>query len=84
MADICESGVFFDTKNQKVVDSKPEEGIQIVAPGDEMTADREADIQRWRDVEIGTPAPVAEAVTTEAASGGEPAEKSARAARTNK
>jgi hypothetical protein len=34
MADeISKNGVWFDTKHQKVVDSQPEEGVQIVAPG---------------------------------------------------
>jgi hypothetical protein len=55
MADenISKSGVFFDTKNQKVVDSPPEEGVQIVAPGSVVTPDAQADIDRWRAVETG-------------------------------
>jgi hypothetical protein len=65
--EISATGVFFDTKNQKVVDSAPEEGVQILAPGGEVTPDVQADIDRWREVESGAPAPVAEAVTTETA-----------------
>jgi hypothetical protein len=55
MADdnLSKTGVFFDTKNQKVVDSQPEEGVQIVAPGGELTKAVEDDIARWRDVENG-------------------------------
>lgn len=50
---ISETGVFFDTKNQKVVESQPEEGVQIVAPGGELTKAVNDDIARWRDVENG-------------------------------
>lgn len=67
MPEVSQTGVFFDTKANKVVDSQPEEGVQIVAPGGEITADAEKEIERWRDVEAGNPAPVAEAVTTESA-----------------
>jgi hypothetical protein len=55
--------VFFDTKNQKVVESQPEEGIQLVAPGAELTKAVEDDIARWRDVENGV-VREPEAVTT--------------------
>lgn len=53
MGDTSKSGVFFDTKNQKVVNSPPEEGIQLVAPGGEITDDVQADIDRWTKVEKG-------------------------------
>lgn len=67
MADenISESGVFFDTKNQKVVDSQPEEGVQIIAPGAVVTAALQADVDRWKDVETGT-VRAPETVTTQA------------------
>lgn len=84
MADISQSGVFFDTKANKVVNSQPEEGVQIVAPGGELTATAEAEIARWREVESGNPQPVAEAVTTEAAGSGETADKPSRSTRSNK
>lgn len=69
MADvnISESGVFWDSKNLKVVDSQPEEGVQIVAPGTEVTANAEAEIARWREVESGAPSEP-ETVTTESVS----------------
>lgn len=47
------NGVWFDTKNSKVVDKAPEEGIQIVAPGTEETSATEADVQPYRDIEAG-------------------------------
>lgn len=53
MADTSKNGVFFDTKNNKVVQSQPEEGVQIVAPGQEITPDRQADIDRYTDVQNG-------------------------------
>jgi hypothetical protein len=50
---ISKDGVFFDTKNQKVVQSPPEEGVQLVAPGGEVTPDAQADIDRYTDIENG-------------------------------
>lgn len=47
------SGVWFDTKNGKVVKKQPEEGIQLVAPGNEITPDVQEDIDRYTDVENG-------------------------------
>lgn len=68
MADvkISATGVFFDTKAQKVVESQPEEGVQIVAPGGEVTADAQASIDRWNEVAVGT-APAPEPVEEEEA-----------------
>lgn len=60
------NGVFFDTKAGKVVKTQPEEGIQIVAPGGEITPAVQEDIDRYTDIENGvesTPEPV----TTEVA-----------------
>lgn len=71
--ELSKSGVYFDTQNQKVVESQPEEGIQILAPGDEITEAAKADVARWREVEAGAPQPVAETVTAAA----EPAEPTA-------
>jgi hypothetical protein len=66
--ELSKSGVYFDTKNRKVVESQPEEGIQILAPGDEITEASKADVARWREAEDGAPTPpVAKAVTTDAA-----------------
>lgn len=53
MGDISKDGVFFDTKNQKVVEKQPEEGVQLVASGGEVTDEVQADIDRWKDVENG-------------------------------
>lgn len=50
---ISAGGVFFDTKNQKVVQSPPEEGVQLVAPGGEITPEAQADIDRYTDIENG-------------------------------
>lgn len=36
---VSKNGVFIDTKTGKVVESKPEEGVQLVAPGDTIDAD---------------------------------------------
>lgn len=48
MAEIS-NGVWFDTKTNTVVDSAPEEGVQIVAPGQEMTPTLEADVKRYSE-----------------------------------
>lgn len=50
---ISQNGVFYDTKNNKVVESQPEEGVQILAPGGEVTKAVEDDIQRYKDLEQG-------------------------------
>lgn len=64
MPEISNTGVFFDSVENKVVESPPERGVQIVAPGGELTDSAKADIERWRQVESGEAAPV-ETVTTE-------------------
>lgn len=40
------SGTWLDTKTNKVVTSKPEEGVQLVAPGVEATPDELANLDR--------------------------------------
>lgn len=70
MADTSKSGVFFDTKTNKVVNSQPEEGVQLVAPGQEITPDRQAEIDLYNDG-YADPNAVADqpaTVTTDAAS----------------
>lgn len=47
------TGVWFDLKSQQVVDSPPEEGVQIVAPGAEETPALLAEVQRYRDMADG-------------------------------
>lgn len=38
MADtVSKNGVWIDSKTNKVVQSRPEEGVQLVAPGDTIT-----------------------------------------------
>lgn len=57
MAEIS-NGKWFDTRTNTVVDSAPEEGVQIVAPGQEMTAALEADVKRYEEQGDGNkPAP---------------------------
>lgn len=59
MADeTSKAGVFFDTKSNKVVNSMPEEGVQIVAPGGEITVEVQKDIDRYKDIENGVERPV--------------------------
>lgn len=60
MADenLSKNGVYFDTKNSKVVESPPEEGVQLVAPGGEITPAVQDDIDRYRDIENGVERPV--------------------------
>lgn len=55
-----DSGVWFDTKADKVVKSQPEEGIQLVAPGAEPTPDE----QRRVDVYSGNADDADATVTT--------------------
>lgn len=35
----ADKGIYVDTKSGKVVRSQPEEGVQLVAPGEEIPAD---------------------------------------------
>lgn len=46
------SGVFYDSQANKVVETRPAEGIQIVPPGDDP-ADFADDIERWKNVAAG-------------------------------
>jgi hypothetical protein len=46
--------VFVDTKTGKVVESQPEEGVQIVAPGAPLDASALAAIARERNPETAT------------------------------
>lgn len=41
-------GVWLDSKTGKVVESQPEEGVQLVAPGTESTPDAERLIEVYR------------------------------------
>jgi hypothetical protein len=41
-------GVWFDTKAGKVVESQPEEGVQLVAPGVEATAAEQAAVDSYK------------------------------------
>lgn len=50
-AEVSKTGVFFDTKNRKIVEKQPEEGILLVAPGHEITPNAETVIALWRDVD---------------------------------
>lgn len=43
--EVSKSGVFIDTKSGKVVESQPEEGIQLVPPGGVVTPNAEAQIK---------------------------------------
>jgi hypothetical protein len=45
------SGVWFDTKARKVVESEPEEGILLAAPGAELTPTVNATIEQYRSVD---------------------------------
>lgn len=45
---LSKSGVFLDTKTGEIVESQPEEGIQIVAPGRPLDATALAAIERER------------------------------------
>lgn len=69
MADeVSKSGVFIDTKSGKVVNSPPEEGVQLVRPGgtiDTATAAAIANAKTAASGETSEP----QTVTTDAASG---------------
>lgn len=41
-------GVWLDTKSGKVVESQPEEGVVLVAPGTESTPDAERLVAQYR------------------------------------
>lgn len=69
MAD-SKNGVFYDSQNNKVVNSEPEEGIQIVAPGQEITPALQEDIDRYQDLADGVvrePEPVTTATVSRSA-----------------
>jgi hypothetical protein len=48
--EVSESGVWFDSKAGKVVNSAPEEGVQLVPPGGELTAAVKAAIDRHESI----------------------------------
>ncbi len=56
MAD-TKSGVWFDSKSRKVVKSQPEEGIQLAAPGAEITPDVQASIDQYEGIDEQATAP---------------------------
>lgn len=57
MAETTKTGVWFDTKARKVVKSQPEEGIQLAAPGAELTANVNATIKQYETVDEQATAP---------------------------
>lgn len=48
MSETSKSGVWIDTKSDKIVESQPEEGIQLVAPGGPVTPEIAKRIERER------------------------------------
>ena len=44
-------GVWLDTKTGKVVESQPEEGVQLIAPGVEATPDEQARVDALKTPE---------------------------------
>jgi hypothetical protein len=46
-----ESGVYVDTKTNKVVESVPEEGVQLVAPGGTIDDEAKRNIEAHKAVE---------------------------------
>jgi hypothetical protein len=58
--EISATGVFWDSQAQQVVESQPTEGIQLCAPGSELTKTVKDDIDRWREVESAKPVPADE------------------------
>lgn len=54
MADeVSKTGVFIDAKTGKVVDSQPEEGYQLVAPGGVIDANAQAQIEAAKTAASG-------------------------------
>lgn len=52
MSDVeISSGVWWDLKTEKVVESAPEEGIQLIAPGSVVTPAHRAAVDRYREIE---------------------------------
>jgi hypothetical protein len=49
MADeeVSENGKFLDTKEGKIVDSQPEEGVQLIAPGVVVTPEHKSTVERY-------------------------------------
>jgi hypothetical protein len=62
VADTSKTGIWVDTKTGKVVETQPEEGVQLVAPGGEVT-DRAADLLKAGSVERATAPADAETAT---------------------
>lgn len=66
MAEInTKSGVWLDTSSRKVVTSEPVEGVLLAAPGDEVTDELEATVERFGRPVFDEVAPV-DAVTAPA------------------
>ena len=60
--DVSKTGVFIDLKTDKVVERQPEEGIQLVAPGGQVTPAAAKRIENERAARSGkgnTEAPAA-------------------------
>lgn len=71
MADdqVSKNGVFIDTKTGKVVESRPEEGIQLVPPGGTIDAAAQEAIDRAKNPEGDDDQDKDQTVTTEKATG---------------
>lgn len=61
-------GTWIDTKTGKVVTSQPEEGVQLHAPGTEVTPDVQAAIDAAKAAADPDKAPVEKAVTSKSVS----------------
>jgi len=60
------SGVWYDSKTGKVVESRPVTGVQLVPPGGTVTPARRVVLDRYRAIERGTEEEPATAVETAA------------------
>lgn len=78
------NGVWFDSKANKVVESEPEEGVQLIAPGKEVTPLDQLTVQQYRDIESGVPSAVGTVGTHGTIDGATPAEETAEPKRSAK
>ena len=46
--EISASGIYLDTSTGQIVDQPPAEGVQIVAPGTEVTSAAKAEVERHK------------------------------------
>ncbi len=71
--EISDTGIYFDNESKQIVNEPPVHGVQIVAPGGEVTANAQRDVDAYRaqfptvEQSVTDPEPEVDAVKAPAA-----------------